>query len=188
MNAIVETSAIHGWGVDADPENDPTYPMRDQSSEGNLKSSWTPPQMQETQVEILQSIEYIRRPAVAGTSTPPSGISGIIRRAAFTYSESHWFHWLMLMGADRINVVEGVLHDLTRGKIPNIPREMGVRAEWRHNKQGRVKKIAVTASLSGALAAFALYKRKKEPAPSALPAERASGAPRRRLPAQDKPD
>jgi hypothetical protein len=28
----VDTSTIPGWGVDADPENDPTYPIRDRST------------------------------------------------------------------------------------------------------------------------------------------------------------
>jgi hypothetical protein len=37
-----------------------------------------PPQ-QESDVEILQSIEHIRTPAVFGTSTPPSGVSGMVR-------------------------------------------------------------------------------------------------------------
>jgi hypothetical protein len=69
----------------------------------------------------------------------------MIRRAAFRKSESDWWHWLMLMGADRINVVEGVVQDLARAKIPNIPAEMGARAEWKHNKKGLVTKIAVMA-------------------------------------------
>ena len=39
-----------------------------------------------------------------------SWISGAMRRLAFRWSESHWLHWLMLMGADRVNVVEGFRH------------------------------------------------------------------------------
>jgi hypothetical protein len=27
-NTPVDTSRIKGWGVDADPRNDPTYPMK----------------------------------------------------------------------------------------------------------------------------------------------------------------
>jgi hypothetical protein len=98
----------------------------------------------------------VRRPAVFGTSTPPTGLSGVIRRAAFTYSESHWFHWLMLMGADRINVVEGVIEDLARGKVPNVPAEMGIKSEWQHNKTGLAKKVAVTAAVAGV--GYALFR------------------------------
>jgi hypothetical protein len=155
----VDTSTIPGWGVDADPENDPTYPIRErEQDDASGVMVWERPPLQETDVEILQSIEHNRRPAVVGTSAPPSGISGMIRRAAFKKSESDWWHWLMLMGADRINVVEGVVQDLARAKIPNIPAEMGARAEWKHNKKGLVTKIAVMAAIG--VAAAALLSRK----------------------------
>jgi hypothetical protein len=63
--------------------------------------------------------------------------------AAFRWSESNWLHWLLLMGADRINVVEGVVEDLAKARVPNIPGEMGIRAELAHNKTGFAKKVAV---------------------------------------------
>jgi hypothetical protein len=56
------------------------------------------------------------------------------------------------MGADRINVVEGILDDLAHGKVPNIPAEMGLRAEWKHNKGGLIVKLAATAAVTVALA------------------------------------
>ncbi|HEX8442859.1 MAG TPA: hypothetical protein VF631_04345 [Allosphingosinicella sp.] len=165
MNQItkpaVDTSKILGWGVDADPENDPTFPMRDRSEEDRTGPGWQSPPPQQVDVEILQSVEYERRPAVVGTSTPPSGLSGVIRRTAFRFSESDWTHWLMLMGADRINVVEGVLQDLGRFKVPNIPAEMGVRSELRHNKEGFAKKVAV-AAVAGALI-YGLVRARKRP-------------------------
>jgi hypothetical protein len=147
----IDPSAVVGWGVDADPKNDPTYPYRDRSQDHGLANDWERPPQQRSEVEILQSIEHERRPAVFGTSTPPSGISGMIRRAAFRWSESNWLHWLLLMGADRINVVEGIVQDLGRAKIPNIPAEMGIRSELRHNKWGFAKKVAVTAAVSAVI-------------------------------------
>ncbi|HEX8364403.1 MAG TPA: hypothetical protein VF603_03860 [Allosphingosinicella sp.] len=158
MTPIDPTSVI-GWGVDADPENDPTYPYRDRSRDEGLTRNWERPPLQRSEVEILQSVEHLQRPAVFGTSTPPSGLSGVIRRGAFRYSESHWLHWLMLMGADRINVVEGVIGDLARGRIPNIPGEMGIRSELKYNKKGFAKKVAVAAALSAG--AWALLRRRK---------------------------
>jgi hypothetical protein len=154
----VDRSAIAGWGVDADPENDPTYPYRDREKDDH-SGEWARPAVQRSDVEILQSIEHKRRPAVFGTSTPPSGLSGMMRRGAFKYSESHWAHWLMLMGADRINVVEGIVQDLARARIPNIPAEMGMRSEWQHNRKGLVTKLAVTAAIGAA--AFALLSRSR---------------------------
>jgi hypothetical protein len=62
----------------------------------------------------------------------------------------------MLMGADRVNMVEGIVQDLARARIPNIPAEMGMRSEWKHNRKGLVTKLAVTAAVGAA--AFALFK------------------------------
>ncbi len=63
-------------------------------------------------------------------------------------------------GADRINVVEGIVQDLGRGKIPNIPAEMGIRSEWKHNKKGLVSKIAVVAGVAAVTAV--LFSRRGE--------------------------
>jgi hypothetical protein len=145
----IDPSTIPGWGIDADPENDPTYPMRDVTRDDKGGMNWQRPAQQEENVEVLQSIERNAPPAVFGTSTPPSGVSGMLRRQAFKFSESDWTHWLMLMAADRVNVVEGVIQDLGRGHIPNIPGEMGLRSELAHNKTGLMKKVAVTGAVIG---------------------------------------
>jgi hypothetical protein len=142
----MDFSTISGWGIDANPDNDPTYPFRDRSQD-NVQDA-DRPTIQRADVEILKSIEYVRRPAVVGTLTPPRGISGLIRRLAFRWSESNWLHWLMLMGADRITVVEGVFDDLAHAHIPNIPAEMGIRAELQFNKRGFVQKTAIIAVVS----------------------------------------
>ncbi len=155
----IDARSVMGWGVDADPRNDPTYPYRDRSGDTGLRQNWQRPSPQESDVEILQSVEYVRRPAVFGTSSPPSGISGMVRRAAFRWTESNWLHWLLLMGADRINVVEGVVEDLARGTIPNIPAEMGARAEWRHNRMGFITKSAAVLGVAAAVFALARSRR-----------------------------
>lgn len=159
--ALVDPSAIPGWGIDADPQNDPTYPMRHIEDQQGRRVSWSRPPRQHADVEILQSIEYDRRPAVVGTSTPPSGLSGVIRRIAFRRSESDWWHWLMLMGADRINMVEGIVADLAQGRMPNIPAEMGIGAEWRHNKAGLAKKAGIAIALSAGLFALAYARNRR---------------------------
>jgi hypothetical protein len=148
-NLPIDPSKVPGWGVDANPENDPTYPMRDRSHEDKGGMSWKRPPQQEETVEILQSIERNNLTAVFGTSTPPSGVSGMIRRQAFRYSESDWTHWLMLMAADRVNVVEGLVEDLGRGRIPNIPGEMGIRSELKHNRTGLMRKVAISGAVLG---------------------------------------
>jgi hypothetical protein len=160
-----DTALIVGWGADADTRNDPTYPYRDRSKDDH-SGEWQRPTQQEPQVELLQSVEHKRLPAVFGTSSPPSGVSGSMRRLAFRWSESNWAHWLLLIAADRVNMVEGLVEDLGRGHIPNIPKEMGVPAEWRHNKTGLMKKLAVAGVIGGAATALVLSRRsssKREP-------------------------
>jgi hypothetical protein len=135
MRRGVDLTTVHGWGVDADPKNDPTYPYRERAKDDH-SGSWQRPSLQATGVEILQSIEHKQRPAVVGTSAPPSGVSGALRRAAFRKSESNLLHWMLLLAADRINMLEGVARDVSHARVPNIPGEMGVRADWRFNKRG----------------------------------------------------
>jgi len=137
-----DTSRIPGWGVDADPGNNPTYPCRDRSQDDH-SGSWARPTVQQADVEILQSIEHKQRPAVVGTSTPPSGLSGVLRRAAFRKNESNLLHWMLLLGADRLNVVEGIAQDLGHARVPNIPGEMGMRAQWQHNRGPFLVKTAL---------------------------------------------
>ena len=148
---VTDAPAIPGWGADADPLNNPTYPMRHVEEQRTRGFTWDRPAVQAPDVEVLRSIEHNRMPAVHGTSTPPSGLSGMIRRVAFKRSENDWWHWLLLMGADRVNVVEGLIEDLARGKVPNIPAEMGARGEWRHNKAGLIAKGAAAAGIAALL-------------------------------------
>jgi hypothetical protein len=161
MNSlIIDPQSVDGWGVDADPRNDPTYPYRRREGDDH-SGRWDRPPVQQSDVEVLQSIEHIRKPAVFGTSTPPSGISGVIRRGAFRWSESNWMHWLLLMGADRVNVVEGIVQDLGRGKVPNIPAEMGMGAAWQHDRKGVATKAGLALAATGAIVLLMAQQRKK---------------------------
>ena len=136
-----DPSQIKGWGVDADPRNDPTYPMKHRNDGEHAGYSWERPPQQPIDTEILHSIERPNVTSVFGTSTPPSGLSGVIRRIAFRYSESSYGHWLPLMLADRVSVVEGVLGDLKHGHVPNVFAELGWKAEWKYNRSRLVRRI-----------------------------------------------
>lgn len=141
----------NGWAIDADPKNDPTYPMKKRSNEEHKGYTWERPTQQFVDMEVLHSNERPNITAVFGTSTPPSGLSGMIRRKAFQYSENHYGHWLPLILADRINVVEGIVDDLKRGHIPNIFAERGWNAEWKYNRKAALTKIAVGLALTAVL-------------------------------------
>jgi hypothetical protein len=135
-------SQLPGWNIDNDPENDPTYPMRTRTPDDHKGYSWERPTQQPITIEVLHSIERPNVTAVFGTSVPPSGLSGVIRRFAFRYSENSYLHWLPLLLADRVNVVEGVLSDLAHGHVPNIFAEKGYPVEWKYDKKGLLLKLA----------------------------------------------
>ena len=142
---------INGWGADLDRKDRPGVPMER-----------TPPRFipepvgkltqQEQKVEVLVSTERPGITPIFGTAQPPSGLSGVMRRAAFRWSENDMRHWLLLLAADRVNVVEGVAEDLAQGKVPNVLAEMGIKSEWQYNKAGLVKKVAIAGAVVGTLA------------------------------------
>jgi hypothetical protein len=155
-NLASNYSHIKGWGIDADPKNDPTYPMRKRSNDHHEKyGEWNRPTQQQANVEILHSTERPNLTTVFGTSTPPSGLSGMLRRMAFKHSENQYSHWLPLLLADRINVVEGFIEDFKSGKVPNIFAEKGMKSDLKHDKKGLAEKAAI---VSLAIAAIVVWR------------------------------
>lgn len=151
---------IPGWGMDADPENEPTYPMKNYTGDDHNRINYERSEQQFQNVEILTSIERPAITQVFGTSVPPAGLSGMIRRYAFKHSEDRYRHWIPLILADRINVFEGVIDDLKSGHIPNSFSEGGLKMEIKHNPIGFAKKIVVNAAL--AILVYKLIMRKKD--------------------------
>ncbi len=134
----INPAQVVGWAVDADPQNDPVYPMKRRNNNEHAGYSWERPSQQPVSTEVLQSNERPNVTAVFGTSSPPSGVSGSLRRFAFRYSESSYGHWLPLMLADRVGVMEGIASDLAHGHIPNLFGEAGLKEQWKHNPKSRV--------------------------------------------------
>ncbi|GAB3545567.1 hypothetical protein [Spirosoma fluminis] len=146
---------IKGWGVDIDPKNDPTYPIKNPRTDvEQLGYTWERPTQQPTTVEILHSNERPNVSAVFGTTSPPTGLSGAIRRYAFTHSESRLMHWIPLVVADRVNEIEGLIEDFSHGKVPNIFAEKGWKAEWKHNPKGLIQTVVISAVVTTALVAL----------------------------------
>jgi hypothetical protein len=154
---------IPGWGVDADPENEPTYPMKNWTGDDhNRIHGWERPTQQHVDREVLHSNERPNLTAAFGTSSPPSGLSGHIRRFAFRFSESEYGHWLPLLLADRVNAIEGIVDDLRRGYVPNIIAERGWQAEWKYNRKGLMKNVAIGVGVLAVGAMLMSGKKKKE--------------------------
>ena len=152
-------SHIKGWGIDADPKNDPTYPMKKRTDEEIRGYSWERPTLQPQNIEVLHSVERPNLTAVFGTAAPPSGLSGMIRRKAFEYSENSFGRWMPLILADRINVFEGIIDDLKHGHIPNFFAERGLQSEWKYNRKNFVLKTATTVAMIAGVAFLLTRKR-----------------------------
>ena len=168
VNTPIDPRTIKGWGIDADPKNDPTYPMRDRMNIGEDPNSGNrPDNLQPVTIELLKSIERPKVSAVFGMEEPPSGLSGMIRRQAFEYSENEYKHWLPLLLADRVDVVEGVVTDLFRGKLPNIWAEKGYDMEWKYNRTAFITKMATIGAVAAGLVVWLSAGKKQEPKPKA---------------------
>ncbi|WP_066830165.1 hypothetical protein [Rufibacter ruber] len=152
-------SHIIGWGIDADPKNDPTYPMRKRSADDHGGYNWQRPTQQPINIEVHHSTERPNVSAVFGTAVPPSGLSGMLRRFAFKHTENQYRRWLPMLLADRINVVEGIIEDFKDGKVPNIFAEKGMNADLKHDRSGLIQKAAIGAFLVAAVVAWQMGKK-----------------------------
>ena len=154
-----ELQHINGWGADLDRKDRPAVPMERTPPRFIHQPEGELPQQSE-RVEVLVSPERPGITQLFGTAQPPSGLSGMIRRLAFKSTENDLRHWLLLLLADRVNVVEGIADDLAHAHIPNILGEMGIKAELKHNPAGLAKKALITTAVVGA--AWYLLKRRDE--------------------------
>ena len=141
---------IQGWGADLDPAVRPAVPMERTPPRLPNVHGETPAHQRRT-VKVFHSTERPGMTPVFGSTVPPSGVSGLIRAGAFRFSENDLRHWLMLLFADRVNVVEGLIEDLAHGHLPNVLGEMGARAEWKYNRAGFVRKALAASAVVGLL-------------------------------------
>ena len=111
LNPNRDPRSIPGYGHDADPSRRPGYPkeLRPQLR-GDAKG---PPVRQRSDVKVFKHNQPAREfPPVFGTAQPPKGLSGALRAFAYKYPD-HWTrHWMVLLAADRVDVLE---HKLRRG-------------------------------------------------------------------------
>ena len=148
METPPQYAHIQGWGADLDHANRPAYP-RERKPNRLQGVHWHTPEQQEQTVEVLHSNERPAMTPLFGSTVPPAGASGALRRFAFRYSENDLRHWLLLLAADRVNMVEGLVGDLSRGRVPNVYAEMGGPAELKHNPLGAARKALVVGAVIG---------------------------------------
>ncbi|MDD9205527.1 hypothetical protein PU560_03465 [Georgenia sp. 10Sc9-8] len=123
---------IPGWGADLDPKDRPSVP-RERFAPEVTGAHWDFPERQEERWPRERSVEHKFLTPVFGTSCPPRGLSGAIRRYAYTFSEGRAAHWLILLGADRVDAVENHLRSFVTTRLDNPITETGVRSELTHH-------------------------------------------------------
>ncbi|APX04171.1 hypothetical protein [Arthrobacter sp. QXT-31] len=119
---------IPGWGADLDPADRPSYPREQPGIETG--AHWDFPERQPEKWPRERSVEHAMLPPVFGTSTPPAGVSGAIRKYAYKYSEGRAAHWLLLIAADRVDAWEHHLKSLATLRPDNPVTETGVLSEF----------------------------------------------------------
>lgn len=124
---------IPGWGADLDPADRPSVPQ--ERFDPNLNGAhWEFPDRQPETWPRERSIEHRFLTPVFGTSCPPRGVSGVLRRHAYErFSEARAAHWLVLLAADRVDVLESGLRSLVTMHPDNPITETGIRSEISHH-------------------------------------------------------
>jgi hypothetical protein len=132
---------IPGWGVDLDPKDRPSVPR--ERFDPNLSGAhWDFPENQPEKWPRERSIEHKFLTPVFGTSCPPKGVSGMMRKYSYRrFSEGRAAHWLILMAADRVDSLGSHLQSLLTLRPDNPITETGVLSEFtRHGIASRVGK------------------------------------------------
>jgi hypothetical protein len=100
---------------------------------------WEFPERQPERWPRERSIEHKFLTPVFGTSCPPKGLSGVMRKFAYKqYSEGRAAHWLILIAADRVDALESNLLSFLSLRPDNPITETGVLSEFsRHGIASR---------------------------------------------------
>jgi hypothetical protein len=132
---------IPGWGADLDPSDRPSVP-REQFDPELSGAHWEFPERQPEKWPRERSIEHKFLTPVFGTSSPPKGLSGVMRKYAYRrFSEARAAHWLILLAADRVDAWESHLRSFATLHPDNPITETGVLSEFsRHGIGSRFGK------------------------------------------------
>ena len=124
---------IPGWGADLDPRDRPSVP-RLQFDPNLTGAHWEFPERQPEKWPRERSVEHKFLTPVFGTSCPPKGLSGVMRRYAYKkYSEAQAAHWLLLLAADRVDALESNVGSFLTLRPDNPITESGVLSEFSHH-------------------------------------------------------
>ena len=94
-----------GWGVDADVTQRPGVPAQQDPPQAAAGVPYRVPRMQTSGPRPLLGPMRELTP-VYSTAIPPRGLSGWIRRVAYTIPDYRARRWLLLLTADRVDALE----------------------------------------------------------------------------------
>jgi hypothetical protein len=97
------------------PENErPGVPMETEPRPLTPTAHWTEPVRMKPERGVTKRVELTSLTPVYSTALKPKGISGLIRRMAYRIPETEARHWMTLLFADRVDVLEHRIRRLTR--------------------------------------------------------------------------
>lgn len=108
------------FGADRALEDRPGVPMEAEPAPAE-GVSWEEIPRQHGRLMHLHRRGLTRLTPVFGTSVPPRGISGIMRRVAYRIPEHYARHWLLLLAADRVDVLEGRIGEALARPFTHTP-------------------------------------------------------------------
>jgi hypothetical protein len=124
---------IPGWGADLDPKDRPSFPQERFAPEAT-GAHWEFPERQPERWPRERSIEHTFLTPVFGTSCPPKGLSGVLRKYSYRrFSEGRAAHWLLLLAADRVDALESNVGSFLTTRPDNPVTETGVLSELSHH-------------------------------------------------------
>jgi hypothetical protein len=136
------SSKIKGWGSDLDPSVRPGVPM-DKAPDIGIETLYPDFPQQIPRHKVFKSTEHAKLTPVFGSACPPRGLSGVIRDVAYGFSEGRLTHWLLLVFADRVDMIEELCLDVLQLRGPNVIAEMGLKSELKYNQKSLIKKAAI---------------------------------------------
>jgi len=92
--------------MDTSMEQRPGVPMEKEAPAPAGNAHWLTPEKMPDPGYILKRANLEELTPVFGTASPPRGLSGVMRTAAYKIPEHFTSHWLILLAADRVDVLE----------------------------------------------------------------------------------
>ena len=105
LSTETPTDVSNGWGADHSPLERPGIPQEQDPPRRLACAHWLEPEQQASDPKPLVG-QGLRLTPVFSSAVPPRGVSGALRRLAYRMPDYRARRWLLLMVADRIDVLE----------------------------------------------------------------------------------